>query len=62
MRCGTVPALRDGMIKKISIKVEFMMKNVTQRFISECQKNSNIEMSDDDIQSEVDAVRIKKGR
>lgn len=58
MRCGTVPALRDGMIKKISIKVEFMMKNVTQRFISECQKNSNIEMSDEDIQSEVDAVRI----
>ena len=58
MRCGTVPALRDGMIKKISIKVEFMMKNVTQRFISECQKNSNIELSDEDIQSEVDAVRI----
>lgn len=58
MRCGTVPALKDGMIKKISIKVEFMMKNVTQRFISECQKNSNIEMSDEDIQSEVDAVRI----
>ena len=60
MRCGTVPALKDGMIKKISIKVEFMMKNVTQRFISECQKNSNIEMSDEDIQSEVDAVRIKE--
>ena len=58
MRCGTVPALKDGMIKKISIKVEFMMKNVTQRFISECQKNSNIKMSDEDIQSEVDAVRI----
>lgn len=58
MRCGMVPALKDGMIKKISIKVEFMMKNVTQRFISECQKNSNIEMSDEDIQSEVDAVRI----
>lgn len=58
MRCGTVPALKDGMIKKTSIKVEFMMKNVTQRFISECQKNSNIEMSDEDIQSEVDAVRI----
>lgn len=35
-----------------------MMKNVIQRFISECQKNSNIEMSDEDIQSEVDAVRI----
>lgn len=35
-----------------------MMKNVIQRFISECQKNSTIEMSDEDIQSEVDAVRI----
>jgi len=33
------------------------MEDVVQHFISECQKNSGIEMSNEDIQSEVDAVR-----
>ena len=33
------------------------MEDVVQRFISKCRKNSGIEMSDEDIQSEVNAVR-----
>jgi len=33
------------------------MEDVVQRFISECRRNSSIEMSDEEIQSEVDAVR-----
>ncbi len=57
MKCGMVPALRDGTIKKQSYKVELMKEDVVQRFISECQKNSGIDISDDDIQSEVNAVR-----
>ena len=33
------------------------MEDVVQRFISECQKNSGTEMSNKDIQSEVNVVR-----
>ena len=33
------------------------MEDVVLRFISNCQKKSGIEMSDEDIQSEVNAVR-----
>ncbi len=33
------------------------MEDVVQSFILECQKNGDIEMSDEDIQSEVNAVR-----
>ena len=36
------------------------MEDVVQRFISECQKNNGIKMSDEDIQTEVDAVRERK--
>ena len=36
------------------------MEDVVQRFISECRKNRDIEMSEEDIQSEVDAVRKRK--
>ena len=36
------------------------MEDVVQRFISECQKNRGVKMSDEDIQSEVDAVRRSK--
>lgn len=43
------------------IKQERDMEDVVQRFISECRKNSGIKMSDEDIQSEVDAVRESLG-
>ena len=33
------------------------MEDVVQRFISECQKNIGTEMSNEAIQSEIDAVR-----
>ena len=33
------------------------MEDVVQRFISECRKNSGVEVSNEDIQSEVNAVR-----
>ena len=36
------------------------MEDVVQRFILECQKSSGIKMSDEDIQTEVDAVRERK--
>ena len=42
------------------VKRERYMEDVVQRFISECQKNNGIKMSDEDIQTEVDAVRERK--
>ena len=42
------------------VKQERYMEDVVQRFISECQKNNGIKMSDEDIQTEVDAVRERK--
>lgn len=57
MKCGMVPALRDGMIKKYPLKVGLIMENIVQRFLSECQKNSGIDISDEEIQSEVNSVR-----